>query len=588
MSEGLWKLYDDANKLDSASVAWTDVSQALDSASERVNNKAKQVRDSGWEGETATSYDAHRKELVKSLDSASTLAGSIASTLSLVAGSVRTAQGRLDGQWATVVGIPHQGSPSGDIRFETETDEEADRVNAAIKEARGIRTELDQALATDTTALKKAKATWDKLAAQWLSVADGSVDGWKLPADVDTNGVITIGDKTIVNAGDGDDEIKVFVDPFTGEQIVSINGKIYRLPAGQELVIRGGGGNDTIEVPKGSNLNLTLIGSEGDDKIQGGDGSERILGLDGNDKIKAGDGNDRVSGGADRDFADGQGGDDTVSGGLGDDTIYGLDGADRLIGGEGRDYLEGGTGDDTLQGGDGGDILSGGRDDDTILGGAGDDVSYAGRGDDTTYGGSGTDKAHNESGDTSVGTEQNITVEIPDTAQFIKIEGSPEFVARVEADLELLRSSPRGQMMLENFQQNYDNSGFLGLNKDTLTIRETTEENNYAIPGSNGNRAIEYNPSRDHAADDRPPIAALYHEMAHIYDFWNGTSADGNYSSSDPLDDGDPNSERQAAGLPIDDDDDPSTPEQIDRDHPFDYTENGLRDEFTWPDREHY
>jgi hypothetical protein len=465
-----------------------------------------------------------------------------------VAGSVRTGQGRLDGQWATVVGIPHQGSPSGEIRFETETDDEADRVNAAIKEARGLRTELDQALATDTTALKKAKATWDKLAAQWLSVADGSVDG--LPADVDTNGVITIGDKTIVNAGDGDDEIKVFVDPFTGEQIVSINGKIYRLPAGQELVIRGGGGNDTIEVPKGSSLNLTLIGSEGDDRIQGGD--------------------------------------DTVSGGLGDDTLYGLDGADLLIGGEGRDYLEGGTGDDTLQGGDGGDILSGGRDDDTILGGAGDDVSYAGRGDDTTYGGSGTDKAHNESGDRSVDTEQNITVEIPDTAQFIKIEGSPEFVARVEADLELLRSSPRGQMMLDNFQQNYDDSGFLGLNKDTLTIRETTEENNYAIPGSNGNRAIEYNPSRDHAADDRPPIVALYHEMAHIYDFWNGTSADGNYSSSDPLDDGDPNSERQAAGLPIDDDDDPSTPEQIDRDHPFDYTENGLRDEFTWPDREHY
>jgi hypothetical protein len=36
---------------------------------------------------------------------------------------------------------------------------------------------------------------------------------------------------------------------------------------------------------------------------------------------------------------------------------------------------------------------------------------------DTTYGGSGTDTAHNESGDRSVDTEQNITVEIPDTAR---------------------------------------------------------------------------------------------------------------------------------------------------------------------------
>ena len=43
-----------------------------------------------------------------------------------------------------------------------------------------------------------------------------------------------------------------------------------------------------------------------------------------------------------------------------------------------------------------------------------------------------------------------MTVEIPDTTYFFKIEGSPEFVTRVEADIEMLRSSPAGQQMLEN------------------------------------------------------------------------------------------------------------------------------------------
>jgi uncharacterized protein YukE len=586
MSEGLWKLYDDANKLDSASTAWTDVAQALDSASDRVNAKAKQVRDIGWEGETAKSYDAHRKEVVTSLDSASTLAGSIASTLSLVAGSVRTAQGRLDAQWATVVGIPHQGSPSGDIRFQTESDEEAARVNGAIKVAHGIRTELDKALATDTTALHEARAAWDKLAAQWLSVADGSTDGWKLPEDVDPTGVITDGNKTIVNAGGGDDKISVFIDPFTGEQLVSVNGKIHRLPAGQEIVIRGGGGNDTIEVPKGTHLNLTLIGSEGDDHINGGAGDDKIFGLDGDDEVDAGGGNDRVSGGADRDYLNSEAGDDIVSGGLGDDTVYGLDGNDQLSGGEGQDYLEGGKGDDTLAGGDGNDILSGGRDNDTILGGAGADVSYAGRGDDTTFGGSGNDTAHNESGDRSDGTEHNITVQIPDTARFIKIEGSPEFVARVEADLDMLRSSPSGHRMLEALQRAHDDSGgWFGIGKENLTISEYPDNTNSSADPDNND--IKYAPRLDWISG-APPVAVLYHEMAHVYDFMYDNYDDTPYSGDDATNHGVDQGERVAAGLPVDHDHDPSTPEIIDPDHAFELSENGLRREMGAPHRDHY
>jgi hypothetical protein len=46
--------------------------------------------------------------------------------------------------------------------------------------------------------------------------------------------------------------------------------------------------------------------------------------------------------------------------------------------------------------------------------------------------------------------------------------------------------------------------------------------------------------------------------------------------------------ERQAVGLPVDHDGDPSTPEQVDPDHPITYTENGLRREMGLPDRTTY
>ena len=421
---------------------------------------------------------------------------------------------------------------------------------------------------------------------------DGA-DPFALPEEGAETGIITDGDRTVVNSGAGDDDVTVEVDPFTGDTIVTVNGETYKIPKGQEIVIRGGGGEDTVTVDSAADLHLTIAGGEDVDTIVGGGGDETILGLDGEDEVESGGGDDRVSGGADRDYLDGQGGNDTVTGGTGDDTLYGLDGADILAGGEGQDVHEGGSGSDTILGGAGDDVLSGGAGDDTLRGDAGADVSYAGRGDDTTYGGTGSDTSNAEAGDTDRDIEQRVTVEIPATTYFLKIEGSPEFVTRVEADIEMLRSSPAGQQMLENLQQNHDDSGFLGMNKDTLTIREYQSEtdpyNSLARSDGHGNSEIEYMPRID-TIDDAPPSAVLYHEMAHVYDYMNGTFIRDEYVGADPVDaDRDIKvGERQAAGLPIDHDDDPDTPEQIDPDHPFQYTENGLRDEMGLPNRDHY
>ncbi|GGU26111.1 M91 family zinc metallopeptidase [Nocardioides albus] len=589
MSEGTWKLWDDAASIDAASAAWTKIGAKIESVTESFISGSKNVV-ADWEGQSAESYEAHRKRLLTDLDKAQDLAEKAASAMAQIAGTVRIAQGHLDQSWATVAHIPHQGSPSGDIRFQPDDEADSKLVTDAIARASEVRSGLDRDLAADRQVLVDTTATWQALSRSMAAVAESGQDPFHVPADVDSVGMINVDGKTYINTGSGDDTVTVGTNPLTGEPVVIVNGTMYDVPPGNEIVIRAGEGNDQINVPSGSTVDVTLLGGRGNDQIRSGGGEDRILGGQDSDKIFAGDGDDQVSGGTGRDYLDGQGGDDLATGAAGDDTVYGLGGDDRIAGGRGRDYLEGADGDDVLLGGEGDDIASGGDDDDQIHGGDGDDVTYAGRGTDTTYGGSGDDKSHSESGDDAEGVEQRVTVEIKAVPDWIKIEGSPEFVERVRADLEMLAASPNGAKMFENYQYNRDNSGFLGAGKEGLTITEYTGDNNTASNGAFGGNEIEYNPSRDHSTDDRPPVVGLFHEMAHVYDYMNDTYRGDEYTGDDSVDANSDikEAERQAAGLPIDHDDDPSTPEIIDPDHPVEYTENGLREELGWDEREHY
>ena len=102
-----------------------------------------------------------------------------------------------------------------------------------------------------------------------------------------------------------------------------------------------------------------------------------VVGTDGNDII---DGADRAE------FIDGGAGDDVIGGEGGADVIFGGDGDDVISGGGGADVLSGGAGDDVLVGGHGADQLRGGAGDDFIDGGegtehsgsAGDEVMFTG------------------------------------------------------------------------------------------------------------------------------------------------------------------------------------------------------------------
>ena len=121
----------------------------------------------------------------------------------------------------------------------------------------------------------------------------------------------------------------------------------------------------------------TIVGSPGDERIEGTPAPDVIVGRGGRDTVFSGEGDDRVCGTA---------GDDVVDGGAGDDRLSGASGADFITGVEGDDQLRGGAGNDVLNFGDeenGDDLVQGGPGDDDLHAGVGRDRLFGGIGDDT-------------------------------------------------------------------------------------------------------------------------------------------------------------------------------------------------------------
>ena len=81
----------------------------------------------------------------------------------------------------------------------------------------------------------------------------------------------------------------------------------------------------------------TLLGTPGDDELEGTAATDVIVGLGGDDEIEGNGGDDRICGGE---------GDDDLEGGGGNDRLFGEAGEDQLDGGSGIDHADGGLDDD--------------------------------------------------------------------------------------------------------------------------------------------------------------------------------------------------------------------------------------------------
>ncbi len=205
----------------------------------------------------------------------------------------------------------------------------------------------------------------------------------------------------VIDAGDGDEiHFNGFNpdDPLSTPVIDSIqfadgSSMSYQDILDQGFDIVGTEGDDVID---GTAVTDRINGKGGNDAITGKAGDDTILGGEGDDAIDAGPGNDVVDAGP---------GNDTLHGGEGDDNLQGGDGVDALDGGDGDDTLLGGAGDDTFSGGPGNDVIDAGDGADLLEGGAGDDVLNGGAGTDSylLYGGMGQETATDgEAGETNV------------------------------------------------------------------------------------------------------------------------------------------------------------------------------------------
>lgn len=416
------------------------------------------------------------------------------------------------------------------------------------------------------------------------------------------------GNEVVIDAGAGNDRIHISQNATTGEVTVAVNGEKELFSASDQLVIRAGEGNDSIWVDQQVNVRLRLEGGAGDDFIRGGNAA---------DQIEGGAGNDRLHGGGGDDYINGSKGRDTIYGDMGNDVVYGGRGDDALFGNTGNDYLEGGAGADRICGNDGNDLLSGGTGGDRLNGGYGDDVLYAGSGQDWLAGNAGDNKLFLQNEDSMPSSRQGTS----DTVVIVEMVGNPggtglvvsgtdAFKERVEADIEMLRSSPNGREMLSTFDAANSNDGV------TVTISQITDPNGYAdwanrtnpsapqpfldpVTGTKGTPndvTIGYNPGfmpilhfADGSATELLPNVVLFHEMAHAYDMTHGTLRTEHYRGADATDHGIRTSERVAVGLPIDHDLNGATAEQTDSaNHADNLTENALRREMNLPTRDHY
>lgn len=463
--------------------------------------------------------------------------------------------------------------------------------------------------------------------------------------------VVEVGGKQVVLGSDEADHIQVipFEDGFLirvgqlqPDKTIAYRDQIISRHGLGDLVIRSGGGDDVIEVPPDVRLTITAMTGDGNDLYFGGGqpgvsvgsgGDDRIFLGAGDDVAFGGAGDDTIDGGEGVDVIDGQDGADTLAGGAGFDTLYGGRDNDTIRGGSGTDYLEGGSGDDRLDGEDGADALSGGRGDDTLDGGAGDDSLFGGRGADRYDGGVGVDRAFVESGESPTNTG-SITIDLTGSpgdhaVELVKPDWMSDgawtaWMERIDSDLELLRSTPNGRvglMALDEVSRDSD-SAFGFWNDEDRHIRivpygddasyegVTVEAwldgddltGNYASPPGGAledDSLVNAGGMHPRALDERPPVVSLYHELSHSYDYLGGGTPGGTFTETlvdettgQPI----PGrtgsqglTEYSAVGHDADGDGDyDPVPTDSGRWHPGALTENALRDDIGWDNREGY
>lgn len=432
----------------------------------------------------------------------------------------------------------------------------------------------------------------------------------------------TLANVLFLETGKRADRIHISQRP-DGQLYAQVNGRDYVLdtPDGRSniptlLHLKSGAGDDRITVAPNVNLRIEIDAEDGNDVIQAGGGKTSVYG---------GRGDDDITLGSDTGYAEGNDGNDILKGGRGHAVMYGNAGNDRLYAGSGpankQSHLDGGAGNDQLYAGNGHTVLNGGLGDDLLVG-HDRTTFYSGPGRNTLRANAIKARIHAQATDRLIGTQDSTLTPMTLTdagRKAFSIQGPPDFIARVEDDLTLLRASPQGQKMLKALDEMAVKNGgpvlIVPSNRGNSyrfwsTELQHLEQNNQVpaertdpkwgylkdgVPGSRADKGtIFYNPAAVYGTDPLfLPLNQLFHEMAHAWNGANGTFLPGASvpTRDQPERPGPPNSELQAVGLvsnapPFDFDNDPNTPPTSTNPAPF--TENTLNAEMGLPLRTRY
>ncbi len=161
-----------------------------------------------------------------------------------------------------------------------------------------------------------------------------------------------------------------------------------------------------------SQYTSTIMGTSGNDKLNGTNKKDLIIGLEGNDTIDGGNNDDCIVGGMGNNKLDGGNGKDVITAESGNDTIDGGNEDDNISAGDGNNNIIGGNGNDLIVSGSGVDTIDVGNDRDEVHAGGGNDIIDGGNGDDKLFGETGTDKANGGNGKDTCEAETRIKCEL--------------------------------------------------------------------------------------------------------------------------------------------------------------------------------
>lgn len=213
----------------------------------------------------------------------------------------------------------------------------------------------------------------------------------------------TLGAPTIINSGNGDDQVYGWVGADT---ITTGNGNnTIHAGAGDDIVVTGTG-NNTIDLGSGNNQSTSLSGNDvitagdGNNTIQAGDGNNTItvgngvntiVGGAGIDTITTGTGNATIDAGDGNNVISTHGGIVNITAGANDDSISAVGGSGVIHAGNGTNTISVTTGNFVITAGSGDDSVTAGGGNNTIDVGAGNNTVVVGDGNNILTGGAGND-----------------------------------------------------------------------------------------------------------------------------------------------------------------------------------------------------